>query len=266
MENQCNVGWCCQATTTGVIIVIDLRPQDSPANLELSQPCKVPFTEIQLLLRDRYRPLCIVLPKPCISVGKASFKSKAQKLVVNLEALPAAELTICLEAAAIPANGKIKNDGHLFDECQRAEKCESLRRPATAPSHSSASTPKGADNHTELSPHYSEFEYWDERYVKSGETAFEWYFGYARVQELFERYAPARTYARTLMLGCGNSAMSLEMVEAGYAHVLNVDISPSLMENMRLKYVEYEEQMSWEAMDVRRMTIADGTIDLAVDK
>lgn len=268
MENLCNVRWCCQATTTGVTIVIELRPQDSPADLELSQPCEVPFTEIQLLLRETRRSFCIVLPKPCTSVRKASFKRKTQKLVVILEAPRAAELTSCLEPAAIPVGGKNTDDGSLFDECRRAERCESPRRPATAPSHRSASTLKDADteHHTQLSPHYSEFEYWDERYVKSGETAFEWYCGYARVRELFDRYAPARTCKHTLMLGCGNSAMSLEMVEAGYAHVLNVDISPSLMENMRLKHAEYEKHMSWKAMDVRRMTIADGTIDLAVDK
>ena len=36
-----------------------------------------------------------------------------------------------------------------------------------------------------------------------------------------------------LMLGCGNSKLSDQMYEAGYHDILNIDISPSVIEQMQ---------------------------------
>ena len=35
------------------------------------------------------------------------------------------------------------------------------------------------------------------------------------------------------MLGCGNSKLSEQMYEDGYTNILNVDISPTVIEQMR---------------------------------
>lgn len=41
---------------------------------------------------------------------------------------------------------------------------------------------------------------------------------------------------RILMVGCGNSKLSYQMWEAGYKNIVNIDISPSVIEQMSKQF------------------------------
>lgn len=38
------------------------------------------------------------------------------------------------------------------------------------------------------------------------------------------------------MVGCGNSKLSGQMFKAGYSNIVNIDISPSVIEQMKSKF------------------------------
>jgi ubiquinone/menaquinone biosynthesis C-methylase UbiE len=64
------------------------------------------------------------------------------------------------------------------------------------------------------------------------------------------------------MVGCGNSKLSQQMFEAGYKDIINIDISPSVIEQMNKQY----PHMVWEVMDATEMTYPDGHFDCVIDK
>ena len=48
------------------------------------------------------------------------------------------------------------------------------------------------------------------------------------------------------MLGCGNSKLSEQMYDAGYHEILNIDISESVIEQMRAISIEKgQTEMKW---------------------
>lgn len=58
---------------------------------------------------------------------------------------------------------------------------------------------------------------------------------------------------RILMVGCGNSKLSFQMFQAGYKNIVNIDISPSVIEKMKQEFPD----LVWEVMDATQMTYKD---------
>jgi EEF1A lysine methyltransferase 4 len=65
-----------------------------------------------------------------------------------------------------------------------------------------------------------------------------------------------------LMVGCGNSKLSQQMYDAGYRHIVNVDISPSVIEQMK----KVSPDMEWLVMDCTNMDFKDNSFDYVIDK
>jgi SAM-dependent methyltransferase len=94
---------------------------------------------------------------------------------------------------------------------------------------------------------YGAAAYWDARYSSpspsstattggGGGAFFDWYQAYPALRPLLRARLPASS--RVLMLGCGNSLLSEDMVKDGYEEVVNVDISSVVIEQMREKHVD----------------------------
>jgi len=64
--------------------------------------------------------------------------------------------------------------------------------------------------------------YWDNRYEKEGDTSFDWYQKYSGVSHIIKQLV--QPLDRVLMLGCGNSKLSEDMVDDGYHKIVNIDI------------------------------------------
>eukprot|EP00897_Mesotaenium_endlicherianum_P010984 jgi/Mesen1/9914/ME000070S09198 len=81
---------------------------------------------------------------------------------------------------------------------------------------------------------YGEADYWNDRY-ENDSTPFDWYQKYDALIPLFQKYL--KKDARLLMVGCGNAA---DMAEDGFTDIWNVDISPIVIEKMRIKDAKLE--------------------------
>ncbi|WVZ98393.1 hypothetical protein U9M48_043846 [Paspalum notatum var. saurae] len=119
---------------------------------------------------------------------------------------------------------------------------------------------------------YGAAAYWDARY-SSGSPAsnaagggfFDWYQTYPALRPLLRARVPASS--RVLMLGCGNSLLSVDMAKDGYEDIVNVDISSVVIEQMREKHNEIPQLRCNMQMDVRDMSLfGDKSFDCVIDK
>ena len=66
---------------------------------------------------------------------------------------------------------------------------------------------------------------------------FDWYAEYPELKPSFAQYDIKPT-DKILMVGCGNSKLSDQMWKAGYRNIVNIDISPSVIEQMKKAFPE----------------------------
>ncbi|KAK8704112.1 hypothetical protein V6N13_047745 [Hibiscus sabdariffa] len=111
---------------------------------------------------------------------------------------------------------------------------------------------------------YGEPWYWDNRYAHEP-APFDWYQKYSALAPLIRLYVPHR-HQRVLVVGCGNSVFSEDMVNDGYEDVVNVDISNVVIEAMQAKYSN-RQQLKYIKLDVRDMSpFQAGSFDAVIDK
>lgn len=68
------------------------------------------------------------------------------------------------------------------------------------------------------------------------------------------------------MLGCGNSKLSEQMYDDGYLNLVNIDISESVINQMKDDCDRKGKKMEWLVMDGTKMTFQDGEFDVVLDK
>lgn len=110
---------------------------------------------------------------------------------------------------------------------------------------------------------YSSASTWESRYEEQ-EGTFDWYATYKELRSVFQEFCPPAPDLDVLMLGCGNSAFSAELYEAGYQQIVNVDIAEAAIKKMQEKFADLA--MQWRVMDATAMSLEDASFDLAVDK
>ncbi|KAK8623961.1 hypothetical protein V6N13_065320 [Hibiscus sabdariffa] len=111
---------------------------------------------------------------------------------------------------------------------------------------------------------YGEPWYWDNRYAHES-APFDWYQKYPALAPLIHLYVPHR-HQRVLVVGCGNSVFSEDMVNDGYEDVVNVDISSVVIDAMQAKYSN-RQQLKYIKLDVRDMSpFQGGSFDAVIDK
>lgn len=90
---------------------------------------------------------------------------------------------------------------------------------------------------------------------------FDWYAQYPELKNSFSQYDLKLT-DKILMVGCGNSKLSIQMWQTGYKNIINIDISPTVIQQMKTQF----PQMIWEVMDATKMSYSDGQFDVIIDK
>lgn len=111
---------------------------------------------------------------------------------------------------------------------------------------------------------YGEAEYWNARYLEETEVSFDWYQRYSALRPFLRKYISCSS--RILVVGCGNSLMSEDMMKDGYMDILNIDISYIVIEMLRKCYA-HTPQLKYMQMDVRDMSLfEDDSFDSVIDK
>lgn len=118
---------------------------------------------------------------------------------------------------------------------------------------------------------YSSPKFWDEHYKGQEKTLYDWYVGWKTKlrdgRELREWLQDSiDVTSEVLMLGCGNSPMSLDMYEAGYKKLHNIDVSETVISQMKERHGAKMPQASWDVMDAEKLVFGDGSFDVVVDK
>ena len=116
-------------------------------------------------------------------------------------------------------------------------------------------------------PNYGEKKYWDDRYFKAGaQASFDWLENYDSLKGILEEILESKE-ARILILGCGNADFSEDLYDAGYQNIINVDISPVVIDQMKERNRESRPIMEWLVMDITDMSYFESnTFDVAIDK
>ncbi|KAI5057383.1 hypothetical protein GOP47_0027398 [Adiantum capillus-veneris] len=110
---------------------------------------------------------------------------------------------------------------------------------------------------------YGDPSFWDRTYAK-GSDPLEWYQSYSDIGLLLKRYIP--TSSCVLMVGCGNSEISEDMVKDGYKDITNIDNSAVVIDAMQKK-CQNVSQLKYETMDVLDMSpLDDDSFDSVIDK
>ena len=112
-------------------------------------------------------------------------------------------------------------------------------------------------------PNYGDPKYWDKRYKDQEDTTFDWLEDWASLREIIVDLIPKD--AKIIILGCGNAEFSEDMYDEGYENIVNVDISPVVIDQMSKRNKE-RPNMQWEIMDVTDMKYENESFDIAIDK
>ena len=90
---------------------------------------------------------------------------------------------------------------------------------------------------------YLRADYWDKRFAS--ETAYEWLCAYDDVRDLI--VPKLRRGDRLLVLGCGTSALPLELHDDEYGFaVTSIDISPTVIARLAHEHATARPSMRWE--------------------
>ncbi|XP_034668300.1 eEF1A lysine and N-terminal methyltransferase homolog [Drosophila subobscura] len=111
---------------------------------------------------------------------------------------------------------------------------------------------------------FAQTDYWNEFFKKRGEKAFEWYGEYLDLCDQIHKYI--KPVDKILMLGCGNSKLSMDMYDTGFRDITNIDISPVAVKKMLEQNARTRPDMKFLQMDATAMTFPDESFSVALDK
>nr|SVE75013.1 EOG090X02SD [Daphnia dolichocephala] len=114
------------------------------------------------------------------------------------------------------------------------------------------------------SSEFSQQDYWDKFFKTRGKKAFEWYGTYQQLYSILHKYINPRD--NILVGGCGNSALSADLYNAGFTSMTNVDISETVIGQMTKQYEKSHPLMKFVAMDLLQMTFEADTFSCFLDK
>ncbi|KYN10088.1 PREDICTED: methyltransferase-like protein 13 [Trachymyrmex cornetzi] len=111
---------------------------------------------------------------------------------------------------------------------------------------------------------FSHAEYWNTFFKKRGKKAFEWYGEYPELCEILVKYIKMKD--DILIVGCGNSTLSMSLYDVGYRNIVNIDISHIVIQQMRDINNSTRPDLVYKHMDATQMTYLDGKFSVVLDK
>merc|ERR1711972_1087453 len=114
-------------------------------------------------------------------------------------------------------------------------------------------------------------EYWDERFLEeekgNGEGQHEWFSTYSDFRHIVTKISPPKTTKNILVLGCGNSTLSADLL-SDYPNsiITSHDYSSVVINSMRKKYEKEASRLKWEVCDCRKIPASQKKFDLIIEK
>ncbi|KAK7889328.1 hypothetical protein WMY93_024888 [Mugilogobius chulae] len=111
---------------------------------------------------------------------------------------------------------------------------------------------------------FSSAEYWERFFKKRGEKAFEWYGDYNKLCGVLHKYIKVKD--KVLVVGCGNSELSEQMYDVGYKHLINIDISETVINHMNQRNAERRPDLTFQQIDATKTPFEEGHFQAVLDK
>lgn len=106
--------------------------------------------------------------------------------------------------------------------------------------------------------------YWDAFFKKRGTKAFEWYGEYPELCGQLHKYIKAKD--NILMVGCGNSKLSMDLYDVGCRQITNIDISQLVINQMIELNRAERPAMTYRQMDATKMSFDADSFSVVLDK
>ena len=116
-------------------------------------------------------------------------------------------------------------------------------------------------------------EYWEDRFndeqkssENTGEEPYEWFSKYADFSDIITKISPPENTKTILVLGCGNSSLSFDLL-TDYKNtvITSHDYSSTVINHMRNKY-KNEKKLKWEVHDCRKIPNTEDKYDFIIEK
>ncbi|XP_052869335.1 eEF1A lysine and N-terminal methyltransferase homolog [Anopheles cruzii] len=107
-------------------------------------------------------------------------------------------------------------------------------------------------------------EYWNSFFRKRGKQAFEWYGEYPELCGHLHKYIKPKD--ELLVVGCGNSKLSMDLYDVGFKKITNIDISPVVIKQMQDANRTTRPEMTWNQMDATAMSFPVESFSVVLDK
>ncbi|CAH1395829.1 unnamed protein product [Nezara viridula] len=111
---------------------------------------------------------------------------------------------------------------------------------------------------------FSKAEYWDAFFKQRGTRSFEWYGEYPELCVYLHKYMKPKD--NILVVGCGNSKLGEDLYDVGYRQITNIDISKTVIKQMKLANVSKRPELIFEEMDATHMSFEAETFSVVFDK
>ncbi|OXU27110.1 hypothetical protein TSAR_005725 [Trichomalopsis sarcophagae] len=111
---------------------------------------------------------------------------------------------------------------------------------------------------------FSKADYWNTFFKKRGKKAFEWYGEFPELSSYLLKYIKPKD--EILIVGCGNSTLGMDLYDAGYKNVVNIDVSQVVIKQMQDLNRVKRPNLVFEQMDATKMTYDDGKFSVVLDK
>ncbi|XP_012251378.2 eEF1A lysine and N-terminal methyltransferase homolog [Athalia rosae] len=106
--------------------------------------------------------------------------------------------------------------------------------------------------------------YWNTFFSKRGKKAFEWYGEYPELCGHLHKYIKIKD--DVLMIGCGNSNLSMDLYDVGYRNITNIDISQVVIRQMIDSNRTERPDMVFQQMDATAMSYPNEKFSVVLDK
>ncbi|XP_047349275.1 eEF1A lysine and N-terminal methyltransferase homolog isoform X1 [Vespa velutina] len=111
---------------------------------------------------------------------------------------------------------------------------------------------------------FSQPEYWNTFFKKCGKKSFEWYGEYSELCDILIKYIKIKD--DILVVGCGNSTLSMSLYDVGYRNIINIDVSEVVIKQMQNINKNDKPDLIYEQMDATQMTYPDEKFSVILDK
>ncbi|XP_054717727.1 eEF1A lysine and N-terminal methyltransferase-like [Uloborus diversus] len=111
---------------------------------------------------------------------------------------------------------------------------------------------------------FSTKEYWQDFFIKQKSQHFEWYGDYNSLNEVLDRYIKIKD--RILIIGCGNSKLSVDLYDVGLSNSVSIDSNPLVIKQMKENYCKDRPNLVFEHMDVFELSYDNDSFAVVLDK